>query len=131
MSHVLQKFTINYSLMHLFTVFLVYVILLMFLSDRKWDLIFLFNIISNSKSREPEMGLWFQNGTLRPYWNVLVNIVPDNQICKIIQHIDSVETELLKFSILIIWFKQIGKISAKLSNVIRKWSINFIYIMHY
>ena len=41
----------------------------------------------------------FQNGTLRPYLNILVNIVLDNQICKMIQHIDSVETVLLKYKI--------------------------------
>ena len=41
-------------------------------------------------------GFWFQNGTPRPYWNVFLKIVPNNQICKIIQHIDSVETVLCK-----------------------------------
>ena len=45
-------------------------------------------------------GFWFQNGTLRPYLNILVNIVLDNQIRKMIQHIDSVETVLLKYKIL-------------------------------
>ena len=33
----------------------------------------------------------------RPIEKSLVNIVPDNQICKMIQHIDSVETLLLKY----------------------------------
>ena len=42
MSHVLQKFTIK----HLFTVFLVYVIYLMFSSDRKGVFNFSFNCIS-------------------------------------------------------------------------------------
>ena len=70
-------------------------------------------------------GFWFQNGTLRSYWNFLVNIVPDNQICKIIQHIDSVEKVLLKYKILN--NKQIRKISAKLSNVSHKWSMNCMW----
>ena len=40
---------------------------------------------------------------MRLFWNFLVNIVPDNQICKIKQHIDSVETsEFLKFIDLLI-----------------------------
>ena len=30
-------------------------------------------------------------------WKVLVNIVPENQICKIIELLDSVETVLLKY----------------------------------
>ena len=45
-------------------------------------------------------------------------------LLKIIQHIGSIETVLvhvlLKYKILNIYFKQTGKISAKLSNVIRK-----------
>ena len=44
-----------------------------------------------------------------------------------IQHTDSIETVPLKYKILNIQFKQIGKISAKLSNVIRKWSINRMF----
>ena len=67
---------------------------------------------------------WFQNGTLGPFRNVLVNIVPENQICKIIQFIDSIETVLLKYKMSNVTLKQIRKISAKLSNVIPKWSIN-------
>ena len=49
------------------------------------------------KAHEPEVELLELNGTLRPYWKVLENIVPENQICKIIELL---ETVLLKYQML-------------------------------
>ena len=74
-------------------------------------------------------GFWFQNGTPRPYWNVFLKIVPNNQICKIIQNIDSVETVLLKYRILKIFNSNIQeKISYFLkceTVLIQVWQRNY------
>ena len=52
--------------MHLLTVFLVYVISLMFLSDRKGVLNFSFILEASKNHVNWKWGFWFQNGTLRP-----------------------------------------------------------------
>ena len=48
------------------------------------------------KAREPKMELLVSKWNHEVVLNVLVNIVPENQICKIIRLKDSVETVLLK-----------------------------------
>ena len=65
--------------------------------------------------------------TLSPYWNVLVNIFPDNQICEIIQNLDSVDTVLLKYKILNVLFKHIGKYQRNC----QMWSVSGASIVYH
>ena len=83
------------------------------LSDIKEILKLLFNLFNQAK-REPGLGFRCQNGIYRPYRNFLDNIVPANQLCEIIQHINSVEKVNFEKKNLNTSLKQIKDISATL-----------------
>ena len=58
--------------------------------------------------------------------HVLINNISGNRICKTIQRANCLKTLLLNYIPLNIYFKQMIKISAKMSNVICEWRFHCI-----
>ena len=87
MPHVLQKFLIKLF----FDAFVYSFLGLCYLMVDKESRNFHLGLIIGNKNMWTGNEAFCFNGSLRSYWNVLVNFVPDNQNSKIIQHIANLQ----------------------------------------